>query len=56
MSRSDFFCLRSVMDEECYYVNDVWWTRNSHAIIKASFLPVKSSIVDLVNLRSPGYR
>ena len=50
-----------------YHVNDVWWTRggrrggggrcpsiNSCAI--ASFLPVKSSTVDLVKLRSPGYR
>jgi len=29
---------------------------NQLACNKASFLPVKSSTVDLVNLRSPGYR
>ena len=47
-----------------YHVNDVWWdvrgrcpsTNACEINDRASFLPVKSSTVDLVNLRSPGYR
>ena len=51
-----------------YHVNDVWWTRGgrrggvAHQPTRvqindrASFLPVKSSTVELVNLRRPGYR
>ena len=51
-----------------HHVNDVWWMQggrrggccpstNSRAINdRARFLPAKLSTVNLVNLRSPGYR
>ena len=53
-----------------HHVNDVWWTRGGYGVgvgvlpicnlcainDTVSFLPVKWSTVDLVNLRCPGYR